>query len=116
MIDFELKGLEGSSAHVKAVKLCKAVMRKIPKKDDVEMLRKNVVVILADKQTSFCLPIYFFQRSKDVADPIEVNLVVLSPRITDETKEVATYTIAHELAHAYLGHKQLVTFKRLVKK
>lgn len=98
----------GTVSGGKVEKIFKAVVKKIEKKDGGAFSGKQVVTILADQVTCFAIPIYLFQTSNEIQDCIEVSVIVLSPRMADEPKEIVTYTVAHELAHVYLGHKQYV--------
>ena len=109
MGDFiNLKGFEGSESYEKINRVFNKVLKKIPIDDKVALSKKNVVVLLGEKITSYCIPIYLSQRSNNIYDSIEVNIVALSSGIIDESISNSVYTIAHELAHAYLGHKQYV--------
>jgi len=102
--DFALKGCLQSPAYTKIARLYEDVMKKIPEEEKSEIHRKNIVAILADKTNSYCCPVYFPQRGREITDLIEVNLIIFSPQIVKRTKPSAIYTIAHELAHAFLGH------------
>ncbi len=106
MID--LKGLYGSGDHDKLSKLLRYVNATIPVDDLLELSRKNVVLLLAHKTTSFHYPVHVYQREGQISEPIRVNLVLLSPSITERADESAIYIIAHELSHAYLGHSMFV--------
>jgi hypothetical protein len=106
---FCLKGLDGSESYEKISNIFNKVMGQIPELDRIGLEKKNVVVILGDKVNSYCIPLYFYQLSKEISDPIEVHIIVLSPGVIDVSVSETIYTIAHELAHAYLGHGQPVS-------
>lgn len=107
MISLEIHGLEGSKNLDKVRSIFYKVVKNIHKEDVLTLAKKNTIVFLGDKITSFCFPLFFYQGSSKRSDPIAVSFVSLSSSVTDSPSSEATYTIAHELAHAYLGHLQL---------
>ncbi|HAJ27073.1 MAG TPA: hypothetical protein DCG53_07490 [Syntrophus sp. (in: bacteria)] len=107
--DYFLHGAVGTESHDKIYQIYNAVMKKIPERDRFDLQKKHVVVVLADKTNSFCVPAWFIlQQSEEICTSISIHLIVLSPGIVERPRRSAVYTIAHELAHAYLGHSYFV--------
>ena len=104
---FDLKGLHGSEAHAKISRLLRYVLGRIPEDDLIELSTINIVLLLADKSASYHYPVYVSQHEQG-SELIKVNLILLSPGITERPEESAIYIIAHELSHAYLNHSMLV--------
>lgn len=87
------------------------MLKRIPPEDrDVLMFRRGVrFVVPIINCTSDMFVIYPrpSQNKNDFPPPINVWLVCLSSDILNDTKDVAIYTIAHELAHVLLEHSRL---------
>ena len=97
----------GTKRHEKAEKYLEIIRQKMPVDDWDDLLKKNVKIVLPEPRNSYCKTLYFYQQGER-ADPIPVRLIVLNPSLLSRKRSEILYTMAHEIAHAFLGHDSLV--------
>jgi hypothetical protein len=94
--------IHGADDNQRVLDVIAVVLRRIRRQDREELLvRKKVhfiVPVRCASETIWVIP--------HGDDPIPIHLVCLSPQLFNEPRSVAIYTVAHELSHAFLGHRQ----------
>ena len=96
--DFDLRGI---ITHDKIASIAREVLDRIPE-DDLSDLdhNKKITFIYVDN----CLTHPLFLTPPTSGDLLSVWLIILETGFAKRKEHEIAYTIAHELAHAFLGH------------